>query len=77
MTLYINVSVLPGTDIDDAARQALELSRQLSVGVKFSFNGVEMLVFPGQTTQQVCQHYHNEICKPDGSGDNMADPSED
>ena len=45
MSFYrINVEILPGTTIEEAARETIELSKRYHCLVSFCFNGVEMAV---------------------------------
>jgi hypothetical protein len=46
MTLLIEVEVIPGTDIEDAKKEAFQLANKLQCDVVFEFNGREYTVDP-------------------------------
>jgi hypothetical protein len=57
MNAILAVEFLAGTDIFDAAEEALILATKLNVGVTFKFNGVECTIWPGDSPQVLKEQY--------------------
>jgi len=55
--ILIKVDVIGGTSIDEAVSESLTLSKQLNIGVEFSFNGVHILVFPSSDIADKIREY--------------------
>lgn len=58
MSFYrINVEIMPGTTIEEAAREAIELSKQYHCPVSFCFNGVDMTVNYEDNPERVVEEW--------------------
>ena len=57
----INIEFLPGTDIKEAAKDAVKLARERDVIVRFDFNLVEMDVYSWMTSEEVAKEWQEEI----------------
>ena len=56
--MYLKVEFTAGTDIRDAAIEALSFARKNEVGVEFDFNGVQCMVCPHDTSDHIIKEYH-------------------
>ncbi len=56
----LKVEFWGGTDIGDAAKDMVRLAEQLQCDVTADFNGVTLLIKPGDTPQSLEAAYHDE-----------------
>lgn len=54
-----------GVDISDAAQEARRLAVRLDVVVKFDFNQVECIFFPGDNPSIMVENYRRELNRTD------------
>lgn len=59
--LSITVSVDPGTKIDDAFKEAVQLANRIGVDVEFSFNEVRCHAFPHGDPLRGVKEYSDAI----------------
>lgn len=57
MTLCINASVQPMTDINMACVEAVAVAEELNTQVAFEFNGVELLAMPNSSPDYLAGQY--------------------
>jgi hypothetical protein len=55
------IEPLGGTDIDEAAAEAIRLAVQLQVNVELNFNGVKIHVKPNSSVFAVTEAYHDAV----------------
>lgn len=55
--LYLEMKVLAGTDIAEAAMEACALAFRLRTGVDFMFNGVRCMAHPGGDWQALVENW--------------------
>lgn len=60
---YIWVCVLAGADITRTIRDAVLLAMEENLPVRFSFNGVNMKVDPGEVVSRMVDAYNNRVSK--------------
>jgi hypothetical protein len=53
----LKIEFLAGTDIFDAAEEAVTLSEKLNIGVTFNFNGVDCTMWPGDSPKILKEQY--------------------
>ena len=59
--LSIKVEVDPGSDIKQAAKDAMNLANKLNVTIDFLFNGVTCLAIPGGDDKNIPINYFKAI----------------
>ncbi|GAG41667.1 unnamed protein product, partial [marine sediment metagenome] len=50
-----------GTDIRDAIREGIQISRQIDCVVKFDFNGVDIRINRHSKASNIIQYYHDSL----------------
>lgn len=65
--LLLDMEVFGGANIMDAAQDAVSIARGLSVGVRFSFNKVSVVVLPGDDATDVGDRWAKEYYKRPGA----------
>lgn len=58
--LMISVEVRAGTSIEIAADQMIGLAKELEIGIKTSFNGINLNAWPETTVQNIIDNYNFE-----------------
>lgn len=58
MSIFLNVEISAGTDINEAARDAIELADRVGVTVMFGFNGVRCMACPGDNAARLAQAWN-------------------
>lgn len=58
---YLEVEPTPGSDIHDAAAEAIRLAGHLGVTVTFNFNGVECGARPSDNPDWLVAGYHRAL----------------
>lgn len=58
--LTIKAEVEPGSTINDASKQAVELASKLNTYVEFSFNGVTCIAKPGGDAEKLVKNFVDE-----------------
>jgi hypothetical protein len=56
-TLMLKVEGLAGSSVEECAREILELSKKLDVGVELSFNGTLMFTWPHMTEEEILSYF--------------------
>ena len=59
LALYVECS--PGTSIEDAFIEAVDLATRINVLVRFMFNEVDCAAFPKGNVQQGVKEYHQKV----------------
>lgn len=61
--MSIKVGFTCGTDIKDAASEAVSLATRMGCMVKFDFNSVSCTVYPSGDPEQLCREYNEALTK--------------
>lgn len=56
--LMLNVEVQPGTTIEQAAEDMINLSRKMDMAVRTTFNGTQIWATPNRTPEEVISDFH-------------------
>ena len=59
--IYIKVYPVAGNHITDVVADSIELAMKIDVGVKFSFNGVNVYITKNSKQELIVQRYNNDI----------------
>lgn len=54
----IEIEIIPGTSIEDAASDAVDLAQKFYCTVKFTFNGKELSVTSSNDIQDILKQYN-------------------
>lgn len=63
MGSYTSIEIEPGTAIEQACQDALRVANGLSIGVKFTFNGVKCYAMPGGSSDELAENWHRELSR--------------
>ncbi len=61
LTPIIEVEVLPGTHIREAAEEVVKLAERTGFAVRFTFNGIELTVLPGTEAAKVVKEWEDRL----------------
>jgi len=66
LTPIIEVGVLPGTHIREAAEEVVKLVERTGFAVRFTFNGIELTVLPGTEAAEVVKEWEDRLERSKG-----------
>ena len=59
--MYLTVELVPGTDIEQAAKDMIALAVKLDVGVKADFNGIDIHAAKNGSASLLINNYHKAV----------------
>ena len=65
--LWLTVEVAPGSDIREAADEAVSLATKTGISIWFDFNGVRCLARTGDRPTAIVEDFYRQIAKTDGT----------
>ena len=61
MKLIIQCSILAGTDIQEAVKEAIELAKEVHQNIGFNFNGINVFIMPVSVIVDVVEDYRYQL----------------